>query len=250
MKGLKGIFQDKNYCRDLFNPSVELDSTSGHRLAITFDSKENVVDAGYVGQTSLELATLCELIRGKNINQLLDLSKDDWRKVWGDDPFFSEFWNEKENEVFFFPLELLRATLDQYRGREYLYQNSVPIVCRCFGLTENEIIEGGAKTRAGMGCRSCRHEVNLLLQNKVERNKRFIKGKSTADWLLLVDEKLSDYRFSEELGMQVEGIKHSGIIISYRKEITQIEEEKISRELQSFFDEALGGDFSFFLKRA
>jgi hypothetical protein len=35
----------------------------------------------------------------------------------------------------------LRSALDIYRGREYLYKEPEALICRCFGVRENDVLD-------------------------------------------------------------------------------------------------------------
>ncbi len=161
------------------NRSLEASAVSAQlgtqELFLRFDSKDVLIEASYTGSPDPWLGSLCELIDGKTLSELLHLSWGAWESAYKDDQSFWEFRQEAGDKFFFPALELLRASLDIYRGREYLYQESSPLVCRCFGTREADVVAhreaevsptlttlAGA-SRAGLGCRSCVPQLKHIL---------------------------------------------------------------------------------------
>jgi bacterioferritin-associated ferredoxin len=158
------------------NPSVQVSlKATGHVLYLKFDSKDILTSASYTGPIDTWLGSLCSLILGKTLFDMTHLSTQDWDKAFASDQTFWDLKSEIEEDFYFAPLELLRSALDVYRGREYLYKEPEALICRCFGIRENDILdyirstdnptsEGLAKvSKAAMGCRSCVPQITNLL---------------------------------------------------------------------------------------
>lgn len=264
MTKFKDIFLQKLHLKSLPFPSVSVRSKeSGHELQVRFDSKDIIVEASYQGKADPWLGSLCELLPGLTLSEALALDTSSWDKRHQDDDSFWDFKTEVQDLVFSPSLELLRAALDIYRGREYLYEEASPLICRCFGVRESDVLsflknEDEASlaklselTRAGMGCRTCLPQLTRWLAiNDPAKEKRSFKGKTHADWLLLIDELLDSFPMKKEWKMSVESVKGNLVIISYDFEAGQREQEVVGGKLQGFLASGTDPDFAFFLRRA
>lgn len=243
-------------------PSVGLSHReSGRRLELRFDSKDVLRGAGYTGAPDLWLEALLACLTGLTFAEAQKFSWESFDRTFGEDPFYWEEKAEAQEKVFFWPLELLRATLDLYRGRETLYGEFSPLICRCFGVRETDVLEFLRKdevltleklaqeTKASMGCRSCLPQLKKLLNVPKDPEKRLIAGRSKADWILRVDEALSLFPFTEEWKLQVEEFNRNTVIISFEKAVTQKEEETLGRKLQGFLGSETTPELAFFLRR-
>jgi bacterioferritin-associated ferredoxin len=249
-----------------FNHSIEFPSVSvsldSHTLTLRFDSKDILLYAGYSGPSHPWLSSLCFLIQGKSLSDLLHMTMRTWEQAFRDDQSFWDFYQEEES--FFNPaLELLKASIDVYRGREYLYQESSPLVCRCFGVRESDILEHLKKeeapsleslaslSKAGMGCRSCVPQLKRwLVIHDAKKLNHFYKEKSHADWLLEIDYMLSCFPQALDWNMEVKSFKGHNVIIGYNKSVGQVEEEITGKELQKFLGSSIDSDLGFFLKKS
>jgi hypothetical protein len=236
-------------CRGtLKDASVEIRSSS-HVLYLTLDKQDIITDASFEGPHDPWLAATITLIKGKTSNEAQNLSKNDWESAFGSEQAYWDLWSEKENDIFFRPHELVHAALDKYHGKDHLYLRASPLVCRCFGVREDEITIG-AVTKAGMGCRSCKGDIEKLLKQKSNTKKRHYKHLSNADWLVLADERLQGFSDGHDWNLEVQGWKGQGMVITYTKKVSQKEEEDMARKLQDFLAGALDSDLAFFLRRA
>ncbi len=262
MKKFNEFFENNSYLRSLDNPSVEV-FNSTHKLQLRFDSKDILYQATYEGPENPWMSSLCFLIENKTLNDLREFSLENWKNYFKDDQSFWDFYQEMGEYLVFWPQELLRTALDIYRGKNYLYQNSSPLVCRCFGVCEEDILEHlhkeetptletlGQSSNAGMGCRSCVPQLKRwFLSSGQQKKERFFKEKSIADWITEIDYLLSCFPKSLDWRMEIESFNNGVVIISFEKESSQSEEEIIGKELQRFLGAALDSDLSFFLRRA
>ncbi len=147
----------------------------GQKLHLKFDQKDVIQEATYEGVPDIWLSSLCSLINGMTLAEarLLDFSA--WELAWKDDQLFWDLQQEISDKIFFPPLEMLHLALDIYQGREFLYQDESPLICRCFGVRTSDIVacvdsgKGqtleaiGTVTKAGMGCRTCVPQIKELL---------------------------------------------------------------------------------------
>ena len=263
MTSFRELLQNKSFNHTLEGPSVSLAAkASGHELHLRLDAKDRITAAAYTGKFDPWLSSLCHLARNKSLAQGLALGLGDWDREFSADPLY---WELKEEQVdrFVFPaLELFRATLDVLRGREYLYREQSPLICRCFGVRESDVVSHLKETpdptletlskqsKAGMGCRSCVPQLKrwLLLHDGGKRSHHF-KEKPRAAWLLEIDYLLSCFPQSLEWKMELKSFRGSQVLITHQRAATQREEEEMGKELQKFLSAATDPDLGFFLTR-
>jgi hypothetical protein len=258
----KGLFRSGAYNSPVEFPSVSV-ALGQHTLSLRFDSKDICLLAGYDGVLHPWLSALCYLIEGKSLSELMRLSLKEFTEVFRDDQDFWDLYQEESESFFFPPLELLHAALAMYRGRDYLYRPTSPLVCRCFGVREREILDHlkmeplptletlANFSKAGMGCRSCVGELKRCLVVEGEgKSPRYFKNRPVADWLLEIDHRLSSFPKSVEWKMEVLSLKGHQVIISFEKEVGQTEEEQVGKELQGFLAASVDPDLGFFLRRS
>ena len=257
----KEILESQAFQKKLEFPSTEVVS-QGHKLSIRFSSKDEVVDCAYEGNLSPWLGALCAVIIGKNLSQITSLNWSHFETSFKDDQMF---WDFREEETSFLDkhFEMLHAAIEIYRGREYLFKEESPLVCRCFGIREKDILAYLQKeasptfdtlavdSKAGMGCRSCVPQLKRwLLMHEGKNVGRFYKEKAIADWLLDIDYMLSCFPKAAPWKMEVQSFKNNQVIISFDKTASQKEEEETTKELQEFLGASVDSDLGFFLRRA
>lgn len=259
----------KSSTPSLFNsvqlhPSVQVClKTTGHKLFLKFDSKDVLQNITYTGPEDLWLESICQICEGKSLFELSQLSLNDWDKVFSSDQVYWDLKVEKADQFFFTALELLKSALDIYRGRDYLYKEPEALICRCFGVRENDVLgyirttedptpEGLASaTNAGMGCRSCVPQLTKWLSiNKPKTQNHFYKEKPRAHWLLEIDYMLTCFPDCGDWHMEVKSFQGNQVSITFKKEVSQREEEEMAVKLQDFLGAALDSDLSFFLIRS
>lgn len=261
MSTFKELLNSKAFNRSIEFPSVAVTSKR-HTLEIKFDSKDIVVATGYAGPLDPWLSSLCSLLIDKSLSDILNVNFSTWDQAFKDDPLYWELKTDEEGKVFCHPLELLHAALDVFRGREYLYQESSPLVCRCFGVRENDILDHLQKeaiptletlattSKAGMGCRTCVPQLKRWLVLKdAQTSARHFKNKSFADWLIEIDAKLAKFPPTREWNFEVQKIKGQQVFMSFDKDVSQREEEAMGIELQRFLGVEVDSDLAFFIKR-
>ena len=222
-----------------------------------------VLDSGYLGPQSPWLASLCFLTLNKNLNEISSFNGKTWETVFQDDQTFWDLRQEEEELFFNESLELLKASIDVFRGREYLYQEASPLICRCFGVREEDVVTHlkthetatldslCGETKAGMGCRSCVPQLKRwLVLNEQKKFAHYYKERPVADWLLDIDYMLSCFPKALDWKMELEKMKGTQVLISFDKEVSQREEETVARELQDFLGASVDGGLAFFLRRA
>lgn len=231
-------------------------------LFLKFDNKDVLTKASYFGTVDPWLGSMCTIINGKTLNELATLSWKHWDELFGHDQIYWDLKTEKAEEFFSNPLELLVAALDIYRGKEYLYRESEALICRCFGVRENDVLEYVRSTddptpeglatasKAGMGCRSCVPQLTKWLSIKMPKKQtHFYKEKTRAHWLLEIDYMLNCFPESEDWKMEVKSFQGTQVSIFFDKNVSQLEEEEVSVRLQDFLAAGLDSDLSFFLIR-
>lgn len=238
-------------------------SSSAHTLFLRFDSKDVLLRAVYDGPADIWLESLCEISTKKSLNDLVHLCWKDWDEAFKEDQTYWDLKVEKSEEFFFASLELLKAALNSYRGREYLYKEPQALICRCFGVRENDVLdyirssedptpEGLAvASKAGMGCRSCVPQLTKWLSvNMPKTQNRFYKEKSRAHWLLEIDYMLSCFPEASDWNMEVKSFQGNQVTVTFNKSVSQREEEDVGLRLQDFLGASLDADLSFFLIKA
>jgi bacterioferritin-associated ferredoxin len=253
----QGIFQRR---MDSASSSLGL---KRHVLFLKIDSKDIVNSASYLGPPDPWLENLCSLILEKDTSDLSILSWNDLDEAFKNDLSYWEFKKEASSDIWFEALELLRGVLDQHRGRDYLYHDPSPLICRCFGVRESDVLQHlreekdasidslGLSTKAGQGCRTCVRELKrwmAIYQSGPE--KRVYKEKKIADWLLEIDYMLSCFPQASSWKMEVVSFKKNQVVVSYEREVTQKEEEVMTVKLQDFLGRGVDSDLGFFLRRA
>lgn len=262
MKKFKDFISLQSFNKPLEFPSASV-TYQEHTLDVRFDSKDILINAGYTGPFNTWLSSLCFLMRDKSLNEISSFTLETWKENFKDDQLFWEILETEEHNLLNIPLEMCRAVLDIYRGREYLYHTESPLVCRCFGIREADILTHLQKTetptldtlagesKAGMGCRSCVPQLKRwLVLHDTKKQNHFYKDRPLAEWLLQIDEALIRFPYSKEWNMEVQKFKGAQVSISFEKEVSQIEEEKVGRELQDFLGRLVDPDLAFFLRRA
>ncbi len=254
MISLRNCLSEDAYNRKLENPSVRIThNSSKHALSLIFGPKDVIEAAAYEGDRDIWLSSLCYLLQGKNAQAAGELTLKTWEKVFQKDQEFWDLWTEKSQDIFFTPLELLKASLDRYQGREYLYKDTSPLICRCFGIREADLrADHSLKNKAGMGCRSCKPQLEKWIKDSeaVQKRVRHYKDRPLADWVLLVEEKLSAFTRLSDWKLEVESFKDKAVIISYQKSASQREEEETSKLIQAYLGTEVDPDLGFFLRRA
>jgi len=263
MSGFKEIFQQGLFKDPLEKPSASVSSASlRHTLSLRFDAKDTIAQTSYSGANDPWLGALCSLIQGMSLNEASDLKWAHLEKAFGEDQSFWDYKAEEEEHVFMEAFELLKATVDTYRGRDYLYSDQSPLICRCFGVRESDVLEFlqtgeevtlealGGKSKAGMGCRSCVPQLKRwLLIHQPPSKEHFYKDRSRAEWLLEIDYMLTCFPDSEDLKMDVDSFKGSQVVISYDKDLSQAQLEMESKRLQDFLGTSVDDGLGFFLRR-
>ena len=245
--------------RKLENPSasVQMGQTT---FALRFDSKDVILDAAYQGPNDPWLNVLCGLLSGLNLATVLKFGWADFEKRFKDDQFFWDLRSEENEALYFRPFEILKAALDIYLGREYLYREASPLICRCFGVRESDVIDLlkteneptlealSKKTKAGMGCRSCVPQLSRwLAMNAPQGKSRFYKERSIAEWKLDIDSALTKFFEGKDWNLEVHSFKGQQVIISFDKKVSQKEEEAMAVDLQLFLAREVDPDLAFFL---
>jgi hypothetical protein len=264
MTNLRELFEGQRHRRELAFPSVTLALRgSGVSLSLKLDNRDTITDAAYTGDADPWYSALCELLPGRGLPQALEFSVKDFDEAFSGDQFYWDLRSERSGEVQWTELEHLRATLDLFRGRDYLYLPQSPLICRCFGVRESDLVEFmkseerptlellGQKTRAGMGCRSCVSQLKRWLSsNAPETGARTFKQRPVAEWVLLVDEQLALHPARADWGLEVEGMRGNQVFIGYARDASQKEEEELALKLQGFLAAGVDPDLGFFLRRS
>jgi bacterioferritin-associated ferredoxin len=263
MTSFKELFQANTFKSPLADASVTVSSTCGHQLFLRINSRDIIINATYTGPVDPWFASLCYLLINQNIDQALSMNLSRWDQAFQADQFYWDLKQEHQDDIFFPALELLKVALDVYQGKEHLYLPASPLVCRCFGVRESDVLHQlqsdpkltltalAAKTKAGMGCRSCVPQLQRWLEGADARPvSRYYKQKSRADWILEIDEALKDFPDALPWQMQVESFSAQQVIISYEQDISQARLEEVSGKLQRYLASVVDSDLGFFLRRS
>lgn len=261
MTEFKNFLSFPKHNKTLFDANASA-THEGTTLFLRLDPKEKIVAASYQGEPDVWMESLCEILKDKSLPEagLIDFSH--WEQNWKDDQFFWDMKLESGDRIFFPPLELLHAAIDVYHGREFLYHEESPLICRCFGVRERDVLnflktakevtleELGKATKAGMGCRSCVPQLRNWLKIPAEGNARFYQSRPVADWILQIDNALVRFPLASSWKMAVESMKGNVVMIHYDYPAGQKEEEEATIRLQRFLAEASDPGLAFFLRRS
>ena len=236
-----------------------------HTLDLKIDSQDKILEATYQGQPHVWLDFLMRFLIGKTVNEAHLLTPEILKKSLYREQKLLDLLSESSHDIFFAPLELLTFTLDKYLGKNYLYHEDSPLVCRCFNIKERDVVDYlnseehptlaglGVKTKAGLGCRTCKPQLERWMKvvaPEGKNPKRYFKNRPVADWLILAEEKLSLFPMQNEWKMEITSFKDATVTVEYEKSVSQREEEEVGRELQTFLGEAVDLDLSFILSRS
>ncbi|MES2529162.1 MAG: (2Fe-2S)-binding protein [Bdellovibrionota bacterium] len=261
MTEFKKFLTTQPHNKALFDSSVTV-TYEGTTLHLRFDNKDIITAATYEGSPDVWMSSMCELLTNMPLSEARFVDMSHWELVWKQDQFFWDMKLEMEDRLFFMPTELLHAALDMYRGREYLYKEESPLICRCMGVREKDVVaylntakdpsfeDLSKTTKAGMGCRSCVPQLKKWLLVTPETKSRQYKSRPVADWIEAIDNALARFPESSSWKMNVESMKGNVVMISYDFKVTQREEEEMAKKLQGFLAGATDLDLAFFLTRA
>jgi bacterioferritin-associated ferredoxin len=262
MNKFRELLTTKAFNQVIDSPSVSV-KFKKHELSLRFDSLDTVVKAGYTGEVGPWFSSLCFLLEGKTLTQAYELSWKDWEEAFQDEQLFWDLKREIAEDFFQDAFELLKASLDVYQGREYLYQEASPLICRCFGVRENDVLEFlrknsqptldalSTETKAGMGCRSCVPQLKRwLVLHEAKKFNHHYKERPVVDWLIQIDYQLGRFPHAVDWKMEVQGMKAGQVSVSFEKDVSQKEEEEMGKELQRFLAAGVDLGLAFFLRRA
>jgi NifU-like protein len=146
----------------------------GDALKLTFklDDQGRIIDAKFqtfgCASAIASSSALTEMIIGKNLEEAEKITNQDIVEFLGGLP-------DKKMHCSVMGQEALRAAIANYRG-EKLPKEDSEIVCECFGVTENEIVDAIQHnslttleqvtdyTKAGGGCGTCHERIEAILE--------------------------------------------------------------------------------------
>lgn len=232
------------------------------QLYLRFDSKDKLIDISYSGEKNIYFEALCQVTKNLYLKELTGFGPKAFEKCFSHDESFWEIHEGHDELLFESHWEIFHAALNLYKGKESDYNGQSPLVCRCFNVREDAIISYFKKsesphleglileTKASLGCRSCYAQLSRFFDKADPQSKtKIFKNKFPADWILEIDLMLECFPQAFDWQMEIKDFQDGMVTISYKKSVSQLEEERIGIELQRFLGSSVDEDLSFFLRR-
>ena len=145
------------------------------RLTLKIDKDTNkIVDAKFqtfgCASAIASSSALTELIKGKTLDEALQISNQDIAEFLGGLP-------KEKMHCSVMGREALEAAIANYRGLPKVIEEEGKLVCKCFDVTEEKIRKVAIEnhlttvdevtdyTKAGGGCGECREEIEAILRD-------------------------------------------------------------------------------------
>ena len=139
--------KENRFLQSLIAPTIEL-SWKGlypSQMSLTIDKRDHISGFSYqVHENSQDIPlyeALGEITLNKPIERVQFLGWEDFDQFFANDKKYLAYKNSSNCPLFTAPLQLFYACLAEYRGERYITQTpDSPLVCRCFGVLEKEIL--------------------------------------------------------------------------------------------------------------
>ena len=185
-ESIMGLFRqlqnNPRYCQAHSSSSVtvKIETPYFAQVDLEFDRHDHLASFCYsVKKDCFDLPifeALAHLVIGGSIEQVEIIGFGELDQFFGKDKDYLSYRDDGDRSLVNIPLQVFYRALASYKGQDMPRQESSPLVCRCFGVFEREIVNYIEKQEqvdlkkingellAGAGCTRCSEDIQKYLK--------------------------------------------------------------------------------------